>query len=288
MTDTEKEVKLTKLLQGYIEKGDDKVKTKCSSDVRCVSHSVSLLGSKIISPMLMHRKQLPPEVIDMLARLEDVITISKKIAGYVRGNSTLCHSLPRLPTLPCDTRWLNGVHCLKDVMELMDFIQKNIQLFSPKGRERVRRLGMEDEKLAHSILLVFSPLMQYNEVFQNQKKITLNLVLPAYKHLDNRFKQFLDNDFSGVDIDTIDKEYVQAMSESGRLAIKHYYAEFTDLHYGAVLLSPYTKKMSNFDATEKSRAKHFIMNQLPKDPSPMPISPAPTQTDGIDVLYALS
>ncbi|ULT99217.1 hypothetical protein L3Y34_000507 [Caenorhabditis briggsae] len=245
------------------------------SFIRCVNHSLNLVASRVVSPLKVHR----PRLVDFTSELqkaEEILALAGDVAVAVRSNNAICASLPRLPALKCETRWMSSAECLSDVLDLLEDIQKCSGL-SAKGRSALNLLTDDHPKRARALLHILKPLLAHNKVFQSQSAVTLHLVLPTYKHLEITWTEYAKERFEDIDEDLIDVEMLRALSESGLLAVQHYYREFEEVHFAAVMLSPFTKRMSNFSKEEFDKAKLYIVNRLPAiPPATVPIQDGPS------------
>ncbi|CAP38108.2 Protein CBG21088 [Caenorhabditis briggsae] len=249
--------------------------------IRCVNHSLNLVASRVVSPLKVHR----PRLVDFTSELqkaEEILALAGDVAVAVRSNNAICASLPRLPALKCETRWMSSAECLSDVLDLLEDIQKCSGL-SAKGRSALNLLTDDHPKRARALLHILKPLLAHNKVFQSQSAVTLHLVLPTYKHLEITWTEYAKERFEDIDEDLIDVEMLRALSESGLLAVQHYYREFEEVHFAAVMLSPFTKRMSNFSKEEFDKAKLYIVNRLPA----IPPATVPIQDDPSDPIAAL-
>uniref|UniRef100_A0A1I7UI10 Dimer_Tnp_hAT domain-containing protein n=2 Tax=Caenorhabditis tropicalis TaxID=1561998 RepID=A0A1I7UI10_9PELO len=99
---------------------------------------------------------------------------------------------------------------------------------------------------------------------KTQNRVTLHHVLPAYKLLESKWRRYEAKVFTELkERDSYDLNLVHALATSGLVGLRYYYAEFDDIHYGAVLLNPKTKKMTMFDELERERAVSFVTDLLP-------------------------
>ncbi|CAL2028759.1 unnamed protein product [Caenorhabditis brenneri] len=239
--------------------------THFSSYIRCVSHSIHLLGEKVVDPLEKHAKMLDPEIMKLLPIARECLDNAQNVSSAIRNNFQACSEMSRLPTLPNDTRWLNGLKCLVDVTELSKEILGLVSKLSLKGRTSMYWLNDHPEYV-NAVLHILKPLLTYSIDFQRQDEVTLHRVLPAYKVILNKWSAYKDRDFTKiVDKDIMDLDLIEAMATSGLKPLQHYYSQFGTHHYGATLLSPRTKHMKNFTKEERKRAVSYISEMLPKD-----------------------
>ncbi|ULU06450.1 hypothetical protein L3Y34_018360 [Caenorhabditis briggsae] len=199
-------------------------------DIRCVSHSIHLLGEKVVDPLEKHAKMLDPEIMKLLPIARECLDNAQNVSSAIRNNFQACSEMSRLPTLPNDTRWLNGLKCLVDVTELSKEILDLVSKLSLKGRTSMYWLNDHPE-YDNAVLHILKPLLTYSIDFQK------------------------DRDFTKiVDKDIVDLDLIEAMATSGLKPLQHYYSQFGTHHYGATLLSPRTKHMKNFTKEERKRA----------------------------------
>ncbi|CAP23857.2 Protein CBG02707 [Caenorhabditis briggsae] len=204
--------------------------TYFSSYIRCVSHSIHLLGEKVVDPLEKHAKMLDPEIMKLLPIARECLDNAQNVSSAIRNNFQACSEMSRLPTLPNDTRWLNGLKCLVDVTELSKEILDLVSKLSLKGRTSMYWLNDHPE-YDNAVLHILKPLLTYSIDFQK------------------------DRDFTKiVDKDIVDLDLIEAMATSGLKPLQHYYSQFGTHHYGATLLSPRTKHMKNFTKEERKRA----------------------------------
>ncbi|CAP20741.2 Protein CBG24037 [Caenorhabditis briggsae] len=190
---------------------------------------------------------------------------AQNVSSAIRNNFQACSEMSRLPTLPNDTRWLNGLKCLVDVTELSKEILDLVSKLSLKGRTSMYWLNDHPEYV-NAVLHILKPLLTYSIDFQRQDEVTIHRVLHAYKVILNKWSAYKDRDFTKiVDKDIVDLDLIEAMATSGLKPLQHYYSQFGTHHYGATLLSPRTKHMKNFTKEERKRAVSYISEMLPKD-----------------------
>lgn len=236
-----------------------------ASYIRCVSHSVNLLAERVVNPLDEHKALLAPEVLRQLSTARACLQHAQNVSSSIRNNFQAFSELTNLPTLPNDTRWLNGLKCLKDVDDLAPEIQNILSKISSKGRNSMYWISDEMEHV-NAVLHILKPLLTYNEIFQKQGEVTIHQVLPAYKVLNARWLMYKNRDFLTIkDKETMNLDLVQALASAGLLALSHYYEQFGDDHYGATLLSPRTKLMTNFSQNERDKAQAFVIDRLPKE-----------------------
>ncbi|UMM21966.1 hypothetical protein L5515_003418 [Caenorhabditis briggsae] len=239
--------------------------THFSSYIRCVSHSIHLLGEKVVDPLEKHAKMLDPEIMKLLPIARECLDNAQNVSSAIRNNFQACSEMSRLPTLPNDTRWLNGLKCLVDVTELNKEILDLVSKLSLKGRTSMYWLNDHPEYV-NAVLHILKPLLTYSIDFQRQDEVTIHRVLPAYKVILNKWSAYKDRDFTKImDKDIVDLDLIEAMATSGLKPLQHYYSQFGTHHYGATLLSPRTKHMKNFTKEERKRAVSYISEMLPKD-----------------------
>lgn len=240
--------------------------------IRCVSHSISLIGANGVNPLKFQRRNLEDEEIDVLQNGKLILELSEHVSSAVRSNAEVCQALPKLPSLPGETRWLSSLKCLKDILELEDSIREVVQKLPIRAQQAFRSVTNEDRAISNSIIAVFEHLIQFNLVYQNQSCITMHLVMPSFKLLEKNWKKLANGDFDELNEDELDIEYIQTVSKNALLALRKYYDEFTDYHLASTMLSPRTKKMKSFNDEEIQKAKSLITSFLPKEPSPPPQS----------------
>ncbi|KAF1764741.1 hypothetical protein GCK72_004691 [Caenorhabditis remanei] len=249
------------------------------SDIRCVNHSLNLVAQHMVVPLDAHSLELLP-VSKQLEKVSRIFKLAQIISGGLRGNVNACQNLSRLPALPIETRWMNGLKCLKDIIILSDEISLVIGMLPTKVRSAHHELFNESLKVAKSTLLVMEPLLDYNQLYQTQSEVTLHLVLPTYKLLETRFNSLLSGKFDDVslhDLDSICSETVDALSRSGLAVLPHYYEEFDSVHFAAVYISPKTKKMLSFSCSERQKAKSYILSLLLQEIR-LPVTPKPIKS----------
>ncbi|CAP37208.2 Protein CBG20107 [Caenorhabditis briggsae] len=135
------------------------------ADIRCVSHSIHLLGEKVVDPLEKHAKTLDPEIMKLLPIARECLDNAQNVSSAIRNNFQACSEMSRLPTLPNDTRWLNGLKCLVDVTELSKEILDLVSKLSLKGRTSMYWLNDHPEHV-NAVLHILKPLLTYSIDFQ--------------------------------------------------------------------------------------------------------------------------
>ncbi|EGT58212.1 hypothetical protein CAEBREN_07113 [Caenorhabditis brenneri] len=242
-----------------------------SSYVRCVSHSLNLLGSNGVEPAQFQRKNLTDEEMKMLNRAQSILQAAETLSNSIRNNAEICSSLPRLPALPGETRWLSGLRCLKDIQELEEDLEKVDQKLNVSGSKAFLKVVREDRKIGRAIMHVYGELLSHSVVFQSQTAVTGHLVLPFYKLLEKKWELLINGDFSDVDKDLIDIQYLPPLAKSGLLAHVKYYGELGNKSphsFAATLLCPIQKDMELFTQPEIAATKQYVCDLLPKTKKP--------------------
>ncbi|CAI2354532.1 unnamed protein product [Caenorhabditis sp. 36 PRJEB53466] len=253
--------------------------------IRCVNHSLNLVAQRTVKLLDVHKSHFNEEEIKVLKHVDGLMEDAQKVSNAIRTNVNLCASLSKLPPLSVETRWLIGLKCLSGVLDLSDEIQSNFSSLSKIGKESFNRLSVESFKAAKTVVKFFEDIVNYNDIFQSQKAVTLHLVLPAYKRLRNRWENYSKLDFDSFDDDVMDIGVVEVLAKAALLSLSHYYAQFDDIHFAAVMLSPRTKKMTMFSSEDVTRAKKCIRGLLPRDPTPPKEVKKTEKTDIIESLY---
>ncbi|EFP11370.1 hypothetical protein CRE_09701 [Caenorhabditis remanei] len=255
--------------------------------IRCVSHSLNLVAHRAVVPLDIHKNRMTTEELSTLAAVSDLMKNAQKVSNAIRTNVNLCSRLSRLPVLCVETRWIIGIKCLTDVVELSEEIQANFSALSSIGKQAFSALNLDNFKFAKTVVKFFEEIELYTNVFQSQKSVTMHLVLPTYKRLRARWEKFRNFDFNDLKDSDIDNNVIVTLSSSALHSLYHYYAEFDDLHFASVMLSPKTKKMNAFLDSEVRRAKRAIVNMIPKEATPVRVLEPTAKRDGIDSLYKL-
>ncbi|ULT94308.1 hypothetical protein L3Y34_003646 [Caenorhabditis briggsae] len=128
--------------------------THFSSYIRCVSHSIHLLGEKVVDPLEKHAKTLDPEIMKLLPIARECLDNAQNVSSAIRNNFQACSEMSRLPTLPNDTRWLNGLKLSK---------------LSLKGRTSMYWLNDHPEHV-NAVLHILKPLLTYSIDFQISRR----------------------------------------------------------------------------------------------------------------------
>lgn len=144
------------------------------SDIRCVSHSIHLLGEKVVDPLEKHAKMLDPEIMKLLPIARECLDNAQNVSSAIRNNFQACSEMSRLPTLPNDTRWLNGLKCLVDVTELSKEILGLVSKLSLKGRTSMYWLNDHPEYV-NAVLHILKPLLTYSIDFQVRNPHNYNI-----------------------------------------------------------------------------------------------------------------
>ncbi|EFP01590.1 hypothetical protein CRE_30525 [Caenorhabditis remanei] len=255
--------------------------------IRCVSHSLNLLASRSLKPLDRHIYKFDNNELKILSNLDEIMMNAGQVSNAIRTNVKLCEKLSKLPALSVQTRWLIGLKCLVDIVALSEEIQSNFSLLSNIGKQAFSKLSADGFKTARTLIAFFDEFLTYNDVFQSQKEVSLHLVLPLYKRIEERWRKYIKLNFSGLVPELLNTEILPLLAKSGLTALDYYYQEFSDIHYAAVLLSPGTKRMQMFEKDEIKKAKNLIREMLPRGPSPPKEAKKSEEVGGIESLYAL-
>ncbi|CAL2041950.1 unnamed protein product [Caenorhabditis brenneri] len=136
-----------------------------ASYIRCVSHSISLLAERVVNPRDDHKVLLASNVLAQLAIARECLQHAQNVSSAIRNNYHICNEMSRLPALPNDTRWLNGLKCLNDVTELSSEIENLVSKLSQKGKTSMYWI-LDESKQVNSVLHVLKPLLIYCDIFQ--------------------------------------------------------------------------------------------------------------------------
>lgn len=169
--------------------------THFQSYIRCVNHSLNLVAHRAVFPLDSHLSKFDEEDMNTLKRVSETISAAQKVSNSIRTNVNLCASLSKLPALYVETRWLIGVKCVSDITELSEEIQTNFSGLPTIGKQAFSKLTTNDFQIANAIVYFFAEILQFCNVFQSQNAISLHLVLPTYKRLEERWKRFQRLDF---------------------------------------------------------------------------------------------
>ena len=136
------------------------------SDIRCVSHSLNLVAHRAVVPLDIHKNRMTTEELSTLAAVSDLMKNAQKVSNAIRTNVNLCSRLSRLPVLCVETRWIIGIKCLTDVVELSEEIQANFSALSSIGKQAFSALNLDNFKFAKTVVKFFEENELYTNVFQ--------------------------------------------------------------------------------------------------------------------------
>ncbi|KAF1768674.1 hypothetical protein GCK72_000487 [Caenorhabditis remanei] len=179
--------------------------------IRCVSHSLNLVAHRAVVPLDIHKNRMTTEELSTLAAVSDLMKNAQKVSNAIRTNVNLCSRLSILPVLCVETRWIIGIKCLTDVVELSEEIQANFSALSSIGKQAFSALNLDNFKFAKTVVKFFEEIELYTNVFQSQKSVTMHLVLPTYKRLRARWEKFRNFDFNDLKDSDIDNNAKRAI-----------------------------------------------------------------------------
>ncbi|EFO92049.1 hypothetical protein CRE_13078 [Caenorhabditis remanei] len=180
--------------------------------IRCVSHSLNLVAHRTVVPLDIHKNRMTTEELSTLAAVSDLMKNAQKVSNAIRTNVNLCSRLSKLPVLCVETRWIIGIKCLTDVVELSEEIQANFSALSSIGKQAFSALNLDNFKFAKTVVKFFEEIELYTNVFQSQKSVTMHLVLPTYKRLRARWEKYRNFDFNDLKDSDIDNNVIVTLS----------------------------------------------------------------------------
>lgn len=197
--------------------------------IRCVNHSLNLVATRALKPLERHVDSFDDRELKSLSFLNEIMFYAGQVSNAIRTNVKLCDNLSRIPALSVPTRWLIGLKCLSDVVDLADEIQKNFHLLSTNGKQAFSKISADGFKTARTVIKFFDEFLPYNDAFQSQKAVSLHLVLPLYKRIGEKWRKYAKMNFTGLVTELLNTETLPVLAKSGLLALDYYYHEFDDL-----------------------------------------------------------
>ncbi|KAF1760223.1 hypothetical protein GCK72_008469 [Caenorhabditis remanei] len=138
-----------------------------ADDIRRVSHSLNLVAHRAVVPLDIHKNRMTTEELSTLSAVSDLMKNAQKVSNAIRTNVNLCSRLSRLPVLCVEARWIIGIKCLTDVVELSEEIQANFSALSSIGKQAFSALNLDNFKFAKTVVKFFEEIEMYTNVFQN-------------------------------------------------------------------------------------------------------------------------